>query len=180
MTAVALAATMHAGAREPIHHHGHGAHEHGLAHVDIVAEQRTVRIEIETPVMNLVGFEHLPRDDREHAALRDAVVALKDTNRLVGLSSDARCTLQDLHMISPLLDEEDREAHEQGHADHNLHIDMFIAWQFECAAPGALRAIEFSGLFARFPGMQRLRVQAVTPAFQTSAMLTPDTSLLRW
>jgi hypothetical protein len=178
---VALATAAYAGAREPDHHPGHGAHEHGVAQVDIVVDQRAVHIELESPAMNLVGFEHPPRNDRERAALQDAVAALNEGDRLVALSDGARCSLQDVHVISALLDE-DGESHEDdpGHHDHDPHADLFIAWLFECAAPDVLREIGFHGLFARFPGTTRLRVQAATPAGQTSAALTPGAAVIRW
>src|SRR5690606_20886978 len=50
----------------------HAAHEHGVADLRVAAEGNTVVIEFDSPLDNLVGFEHAPRDDAQRMALRTA------------------------------------------------------------------------------------------------------------
>jgi len=38
----------------------HGAHVHGMARLDLAWEGAQVQIRLETPLANLVGFEHRP------------------------------------------------------------------------------------------------------------------------
>ena len=55
-------------------HREHAPHEHGHGAIDIVMEAEEVVIEIRIPAVNVVGFEHAPRDDEEHEAIRQALV----------------------------------------------------------------------------------------------------------
>ncbi|MEX5543051.1 ZrgA family zinc uptake protein, partial [Pseudomonas poae] len=42
------------------HEHGSlGAHEHGVGRLNAVLDGQTLELELESPAMNLVGFEHL-------------------------------------------------------------------------------------------------------------------------
>ncbi|WP_444884808.1 ZrgA family zinc uptake protein [Microbulbifer sp. PSTR4-B] len=42
-----------------------GSHVHGKAMMYLVAETDKIRIELESPLSNLVGFEHAPRNDTQ-------------------------------------------------------------------------------------------------------------------
>jgi len=169
---------------------GHGAHEHGVAQLDIALDGTELQIELDTPAVNLLGFEHAPRDARQEAVLGEAVDDLRDGARLFSLTPEARCVLRDARILSSLLpdddghDEGDHHAHDpdvhggDGH-DGDDHVDVFVAWRFDCAAPAELGELGAQAFFERFPGTERLRVQAVTARGQTAAVLTPSSPAIR-
>ena len=70
--------------------------------------------------------------------------------------------------------------HDHGHAHaHDTHADIHASWRFTCAEPGGLSALDI-GLFAAFPGLERLRIQSVGPAGQSAAELTAADPVLRF
>lgn len=177
---VAATAAAHDG-KHGHHGHGHGAHEHGVAELTIAVDGALLQIELETPAMNLIGFEHRPRTDAQREALDSAVETLRDGALLFAFEpAGARCAQRRATVLSSLLaDDEDDEAHHEDGHDHDDHADIFAAWGFECAG-AALAGIDLRGLFSRFPGTERLRVQAVTGQGQTARELTPASSRFRW
>lgn len=56
-TSLLLATSAGAAAGE---HREHGAHEHGVAQLNLVLEGEKLLIELASPGVNIVGFEHAP------------------------------------------------------------------------------------------------------------------------
>jgi hypothetical protein len=54
----------------------HGAHEHGVANLNIAVEGNNVYIEFTRSAANIVGFEHHPRTHEQKDAVKDAVEKL--------------------------------------------------------------------------------------------------------
>lgn len=165
----------------------HGAHEHGVAQMDVVQDGTELQIELNTPAANLVGFEHQPRNERERDILKAAISALEQGGGLFAPSASAGCVFRDTRILSSLLSDEDEHAHgdhdhqEHGHDDHDhAHADVFIAWRFDCSAPAALREVSAQALFTRFPGMETIRVQAAVPRGQLADTLTVRKPILRF
>ncbi len=168
-------------------HREHGAHVHGIAALNLALEGEEVHIELDSPAANIVGFEHAPSSEADHAALDKAVAALKDGNRLFRFNADAGCRMEKAMVTSALLEEEhddhpekhsDDHGHEEkgehGHEEHEgeeTHSDIEAAYHFECTSPGKLTRLTVE-LFEAFPGMEELKVQYVIEAKQGAAELT--------
>jgi hypothetical protein len=180
--------------------HEHGAHEHGVARLDIAVEGGTVQLDLDSPAVNLVGFEHKPGNAKERAALDKAVSDLKQGVTLMSFTPAAQCSQKRVMVKSGLLEHEGEADHGHGHdadkGDHHEeeaehehddegeaggdeHADIAVFWEIGCARVDALREIDFRGFFERFPGASRLEVQAVLPGGQTGAELTPSASRLK-
>jgi hypothetical protein len=69
----------------------HGAHQHGVAALNVAVEGESLYLELLTPAANLVGFEHAPRGPQQHAAVAAAEAALRDGAALLRPSQAARC-----------------------------------------------------------------------------------------
>ncbi len=179
-------------------HRSHGAHVHGVSHLDLVWEGALVQIGLETPAANLVGFEHAPETQAQRSALASALVTLKDGGRLFKLSPEAGCRLAEVQIEASALDgtsttqhqdegqdHQDGHGHgddhegDHGHAEHQGHADLAAEYRFECAAPDRLVQLEL-GLFAAFPGTQGVKVQYVGPKGQAAVELTPANPVLRF
>lgn len=180
--------------------HEHGAHEHGVARLYIAIEGGTVQLDLDSPAVNLVGFEHEPGDAKERAALDKAVADLKQGIKLMSFTPAAQCSQKRVMVKSGLLehdgethhghendadeghhhaDEADHDREHEGEAGGDEHADIAVFWEIGCARVDALREIDFKDLFERFPGTRRLRVQAVLPGGQTGVELTPSATKLK-
>jgi hypothetical protein len=196
------------------HEHGHekrqhDAHVHGIAALNLALEGKEVHVELESPAANIVGFEHAPSSEADHAALDKAVATLKEGDRLFKFNSDAGCRMEKAEVTSALLDEEHgehagghaddhghgkKEAHghdehqheEHGHEDHGheehgggTHSDIDAAYHFECDQPGKLTQLTVE-LFEAFPGTEKLNVQYVIESKQGAAELTPANHVVKF
>ena len=150
-----------------------GAHEHGIAHLDVGVDDGGVVITLDTPLEALVGFEHAPRDARQRDALARMVDRLKSADRMFALDPAAGCRLDAATVEHPF------EASKGGAAEAPAggHADAQASWAWRCERPAALKRIEVR-LFNDFPGLKTLRVQTATLKGQGSATLVKSKRVL--
>ncbi len=144
----------------------HQAHEHGVAKLDIAVQPTAIVLELSTPLDNLVGFEHAPRTDAERRRADEAVARLRDASRGFVIDAAAQCKPSGVTLSSHALglgNDAAREA-EEGHAD----LDASISFECRDAARAGFIDVKLFDAFAR---MQRIDVQAITPARQFKATL---------
>lgn len=142
------------------HAPGH-AHVHGLARLDVAAEPGRLILHLETPLVNVLGFERSPRTDAERA-LADAVVARLRSGAVFQVDPAARCRLAQAEISSSALRlgaSADRVAGGAGE-----HADIDADYEFVCA-PAILPAYVDVDLFD-FQALQQLQVQVATPRAQ--------------
>lgn len=114
-------------------HREHAAHEHGHGTLDIVVEGEELVMELRIPGVNVVGFEHAPRDDAEREAVRQALVPFGDAASLFALPAEAECEVEEARAETLDMTHEDdhgnhghesdeHEEHEgEGHEEHEGH-----------------------------------------------------------
>lgn len=157
-------------------HEEHGsldAHEHGVASLNVALDGGTLEIQLESPAMNLVGFEHAAKSDADKAKVAAARKQLQQPQALFALPGEANCSLKDSALQSPLFAEHEHEHEEHGHDEESGHSDIDASYRFECANPAALKALELGTFFATFPATEELEVQLIGPSGQQGAELTP-------
>ena len=74
------------------HDHAHGslgAHEHGVAKLNAVLDGSTLELELDSPSMNLVGFEHAASSDADKAKVAAVRQQLEQPLKLFGLAKAA-------------------------------------------------------------------------------------------
>lgn len=170
-----------AQANEDDHHHDHdhahdehgslGAHEHGVARLNAVLDGNSLEIELESPSMNLVGFEHEAHSEEDKAKVAATRAQLEKPAALFGLPAAAGCELAKQELESPLFGDEDDEHREEeaGHDHEEEHSEIHAHYRFTCNAPEALEGLNLSGLFGTFPATQKIQVQLVGPNGQQGA-----------
>ncbi|WP_165678297.1 DUF2796 domain-containing protein [Metapseudomonas otitidis] len=168
-------------------HEGHGslgAHEHGVARLNAALDGSTLELELESPAMNLVGFEHEARSDADKAAVAKARAELEKPLALFALPEAAGCKVSEQKLESPLFGNAPEKAHEHEHKhedgdkhDHE-HSEIHAHYHLECATPAKLTGLDLKGLFTRFPATQKIQVQLIGPKGQQGAELTPAASSL--
>jgi hypothetical protein len=143
----------------------HEAHEHGVAALNIAIEGSRVELALDSPSINVLGFEHAPRSDSERAAVARAQRTLEGAERLFALTHAAECRLTSSDVVAPTWSEDDT------HADYEAH------YAFLCAKPELLRTIDVQ-LVEHLQDGTKLRVQIVARGRQTGAELTRGRSLI--
>ena len=151
-------------------HRHHEAHEHGVGLLNVAVEQNSLHIELESPAMNIVGFEHQPRDEKQHETVEQAVARLKEGEKLFVTPTAAGCTLQQAEVESGLLEGHDEHEHQEAGRKEEAHADFVASYRFECRKPEALDSITVK-LFATFPATEELQVQLLTGQGQSAMEL---------
>lgn len=144
-----------------------GAHEHGVARLDVAVDAARVSILLETPLDNLLGFEHAPRNDAEREKVAAALVRLRASQALFRIDSAAGCVASRVDLQSAPLGLGRAAA---GAQVKDGHGDMEATFDFNCSQGARAGFLEI-GLFEAFPGLQRIELQVVTPRGQLKATL---------
>ena len=161
------------------------SHVHGSAALNLVTDGAAIHIELISPAANLVGFEHAPVSEAEHAAHKNALSTLENTDRLFRFSKAAGCRTEQVEIVSgstPAVQPPNHEAHrhheaeDDGHADKG-HSDITAIYRFTCDAPDKLETLHV-GLFDAFPALENLSVQYITDGRQGAATLNSGEAAL--
>ncbi|MWV16281.1 DUF2796 domain-containing protein [Pseudomonas sp. L-22-4S-12] len=169
-----------AAAHAQSHEHGHeehgslDKHEHGVASLNVVLDGNTLEIQLESPAMNLLGFEHAASSAADQAKVAAARRQLEQPQALFALPIEAKCALKEHELQGALFaaDADDEQGGEPGHSDISAH------YQFDCATPAALQTLELGSFFGSFPGTEKLDVQLIGPSGQQGTTLSPGNSRL--
>ncbi len=180
------------------------SHEHGAANINIVIDEATVFVELESPWNNLVGFEHSPTTESQHSAVDGAMEMLSDPNNILAFNSAAGCEVGTASVKSSLdsdaehdhgeKDHDDHKEHEEheehadhkehdDHADHDdhgddaTHSEVLAMYTFDCKNPDKLESVEVK-LFDLFEGFSEIDYQAAGPSGQAGDELTPSNTSL--
>ena len=159
-------------------HDEHGsldAHEHGIAQLNVVLDGQALELGLESPAMNLVGFEHAAESDADKAKVAAARSQLQDPLALFGLSA-GDCSLSETELESPLFEDDEHEHEDEEHHAHDKdseHSEIHAHYRLDCKKPGELKQLNLGELFTRFPATEKIQVQLIGPNGQQGVELTP-------
>ncbi len=139
----------------------HGAHVHGIASLTFALEQQQAELMLESPLVNLTGFEHAPRTGAEQAQW-DKTRSLLQSGQWLQLPAAAQCRLVSHQLEQPW----DTAGH-----SHAGHADVQLSLSYRCAVPQALTQVAID-LFRHAADLQQIDVQWVGVQ-QGAATLTP-------
>ncbi|MBB4866008.1 hypothetical protein HNP46_004909 [Pseudomonas nitritireducens] len=173
------------------HEHGSlGKHEHGVAQLNVALDGKTLELEMDSPAMNFVGFEHAATSEADKATVATVQAQLKQPLQLLNLPASAQCSVQSVELSSPLFgdaakaddDDHDHEHTDGDHDEHegHHHADIDAHYQLTCAQPQDLASLDFAPLFKRFPATQKIQVQLIGPSGQQGAELTAANPTLKF
>jgi hypothetical protein len=181
-----------AHAAEEQEHASLGAHEHGVARLDAVLDGETLEFELDSPSMNIVGFEHPASTDEDKAKVAEARELLLKPQALFNLPTAAKCSVATQKLNSPLFgdkpdadDHDDEDEHHDDHAKgeeehHHEHSEIHAHYQFVCDTPSALKKLDLTQIFKTFPGTHKIQVQLIAPSGQQGIEATPDNATLKF
>jgi hypothetical protein len=112
------------------------AHEHGKVTINAALDGSQLVIELDSPAINVVGFEHEPRTDDERAAVRSAADLLKSGRSLFGMPKEALCLFKAADIKAPHWEQFEKEHGE--HDEHEHHADYEARFTYQCEAPNRL------------------------------------------
>lgn len=102
------------------------SHVHGAASLAMALDGGTLSVELETPLYNILGFEHAPDTPEQTRAVTEAQTVLADPSRLFAFNAEAGCTVTQVPTVV-LFGEDDDHSHdhddEHGHEDDHDHAD---------------------------------------------------------
>lgn len=177
----------HDHAHEHAHDHGDehgslGAHEHGVASLNVALDGQTLEIQLESPAMNIVGFEHAASSESDKASVAAARARLEKPLQLFALPAAAGCSVSEVELESPLFgsthahDDDEHEAHAHDHE----HSDIDAAYHLTCKNPDALEALDLTVLFRQFPATEKVAVQLIGRSGQQGAELSKAQPTLKF
>ena len=171
------------------HEHGSlGAHEHGVARLNAVLDDKALELELESPAMNLVGFEHLATTDADKAKVAAVRKQLEQPLALFSLPKAAGCVVSTQELESPLFGDKPEDDHDHAtdgkgaaaHEHHHDHSEIHAHYQFTCATPTALGNLDLSQVFKTFPATQKIQVQLIGPSGQQGVDATATAATLKF
>ncbi|KTC38578.1 zinc-binding protein [Pseudomonas sp. ABAC61] len=187
-----LAVTQAAQAHDHEHEHEHaslGAHEHGVARLNAVLDGQALELELQSPAMNLVGFEHAPGTDADKAKVAAARKQLEQPLALFNLPRAAACVVAKQELESPLFgDKPDADDHDDdeeakgadGQEHHHEHSEIHAHYQLTCAKPDALKTLDLGQIFKTFPATQKIQVQLISPSGQQGVEASATAATLKF
>lgn len=160
-----------------------GAHQHGVARLDVVVDGPTLLISLDSPLANLLGFEHAPRNERDRSALGKMEADLRAAGGFQP-NSEAGCQLVEVKVEHPFQAAANTSAaptkgQPPGGKPAAGHTDAEVSWIFRCATPAALHQLDVA-LFERFAGLASLQVQLAGPRGQSASVLNRRQRRLVW
>ncbi|AFY22026.1 DUF2796 domain-containing protein [Pseudomonas sp. UW4] len=172
-------------ADEHDHEHGSlGAHEHGVGRLNAALDGKTLALELQSPAMNLVGFEHAATSDADKAKVAAARALLEQPLALFNLPKAAGCVVENQELESPLFggqpetdDDHDKDAKDEHHHDHS---EIHAHYQFTCATPDALKTLDLANIFNSFPATRTIQVQLIGPSGQQGVDVTAKAAALKF
>jgi hypothetical protein len=173
-----------AHAADDHNHRSLSAHEHGVGRLNAALDGQTLELQLESPAMNLVGFEHAATTDADKAKVATVAALLEKPLALFNLPTAAGCVVAAQELESPLFgdkpqvdDDHDEAAKNEHHHDHG---EIHAHYQFTCAIPEALKTLDLANIFNTFPATRKIQVQLISPSGQQGAEVTAKAAALKF
>ncbi len=141
------------------------AHEHGHVLLQIALDGNQLLMEMRSPAINIVGFEHKAETETDKDKVEWARKTLESFRTLYVLNEAGACQPQSVIVESELFSDHNHEGDE--HSEFHAH------YRAACENPGAITKIVVN-LFSHFPGIEEIDVQIISDEGQTSIELEPD------
>lgn len=165
------------------------SHVHGAANLALALDGGTISVELESPLYNLVGFEHAPETAAQIKAFETAEAALSDPGTLLQFNPEAGCTANPVKAVMLMQDnkpenhdehhhEHDEHGHDTGNDHDPSHQSTVLNYSFTCLYPEQVRWMGV-GLFDAFDNLAEIDLVYLGPAQQISAGLTPSSERIQ-
>lgn len=112
------------------HDKGLGAHEHGSLKLDMAVEGKTIELDIDGPAESFVGFEYVPKTEKEKTTFNQAqALWTKDLlTKLFVLDKKLGCTFSEASFKQEIEEHDQKDKKEAG-----VHSDIEASAKIICA-----------------------------------------------
>lgn len=161
--------------------HVHSTHIHGTGELLVVLEGDQLDIELRSPAMNLLGFEHHANTPEQKARVESTRKILANADNLFQFDP-ALCQMTDHRVnFSSVIEDrtqqhkkhpnevDDADHHDQRDESHG-HSDIEAHYRYRCERPGDLQSITTS-VTTEFTGIQSLQAQWIAEGRQGATRL---------
>ncbi|MFZ6679197.1 DUF2796 domain-containing protein [Undibacterium sp. Tian12W] len=157
-----------------INSNAHEAHVHGSATVLLAQDGNKLTLEFDSPLDNLLGFEHAPRTDKQKQAAKALLDLMQKPDTLLKLNAEADCQLATVKVVAPVL-----QTTVATTAAKDEHANLHAEYEYACTKVAALKSLQLS-LFDAFPAIHKVDAQMAGARGQVAATLTPKQRMLAW
>lgn len=116
-----VAAALGMAVSQPVWSHAGAVHQHGVGQLDLAIAGPILELQIRSPGMDVLGFEHEPRNATEHEAVAALRRTLLESGGLIRLDAAAACTRVAGELEEHGAGEAATANHGAGHHDHDEH-----------------------------------------------------------
>jgi hypothetical protein len=155
-------------------HEQYAAHMHGEANLLVALEGDLLEIELDSPAINIVGFEHNPRDPGQEQIIQQAAAQLRQPDRLFTLPAAAGCVVEGVELHFP---QSETPAAGDAGEDHPDEAHQDIEARYRCTAAARLKQITLN-LFDLFPATAEVEAQVISHGGQRQLELTKQRNTL--
>lgn len=174
---------LRAGAESSHHHHDHDlpqqdAHLHGYVELTLAIEGNQLEIQLTSPAINIVGFEHKATSKQQLQAIEQAKQTLESPAMLFSFSgSDCASILATAHF--PTLDEHhaDHGNHEDHESDKEEHSEITASYKYNCSEGKRINAVQVN-LIKYFPTIEKIKAMWLSDLKQGASELTSESNLI--
>lgn len=161
--------------------HAHDEHSHGVASLDASVSGDTLALELEIPLDSLLGFERVPKYDKDLAKVREVAAQLRQGEALFVPTPAAGCKLAKVKLESDVIAPEllGEAGGSKPEKTASEHADLDVEYSFKCAKPGELKSVEVK-LFDGFKRLRLINARVATDKGQRAAKLSSKSRTLSW
>jgi len=142
------------------------SHAHGGAELAIAQDGSILTIELDSPLYNLLGFEHSPQDAQQQERVEVTESRLSEVQTLFEFNGESGCKAVsdravNLGLSEDAVDEEDD------------HADVVLSYEFSCDQPEELTSITVK-LFDYFENLDEIDLVFLGPSIQLQKTLVAN------
>lgn len=167
----------------------YGSHQHGVAAVNVVAEGKSVTVQLKTPADSIYGFEHEAKTKTDVERRDTAIAKLKSSAPgMFILDASLNCTLSSAD-VDPFVTDEHAEHEKAEHTkvsekhhqkekhNHNkkkgTHAEVHATFKFECEKAVSGTSMSFAAQ-KQFKALRTLKVQVLSGDKQSGLTVKSD------
>ena len=147
------------------HDHSGGIHQHGVSRLEAAFNGSVFQAQLTAPMVDWVGFEQIPNNDEQRAALSD-VKALLQQGGIALIGGD--CELESVTFRGFDVDK----------MKGSDHLDLSALSTWNCQAPQNVTGLSVTA-FEHFPGMLNVEAAVITATGQIAGKLNADQPTLQ-
>ena len=185
---IMFSAALQVGAESAHHDHDHDlpqqdAHLHGYVEMTVALEGRSLEIHLESPAINIIGFEHKATSKEQVQTIEQARQTLESSAQLFSFDG-GDCSIKQATADFPELTEsnahhDDDHAHGEEHETaKESHSEITAHFEYDCAQYEELNTIAVN-LIDHFPTIEKIKAMWVTDVKQGAVELTAKSNLIQ-